>query len=173
MRTSTQLCRPEWFLKHLCHTQIHTGASKITQSWCSWRWSSCSFEICWSLFISVIATESHLAPKSSQPLNFLIERMLYPPQVCKTLGKLMLMAINKCNQVTSECSQALTQNIFQIKSCDTDKGHLPEINIWKQTPECSRLTLVTMLFTFTTSNICNNWALFYPMCDTRKETWTI
>lgn len=96
--------------------------------------------------------------------------MLSPSQVRKTLGKLLLMAINKCNQVTSERSQALTQNIFQIKSCDTDKGHLPEINIWKQTPECSRLTLVTMIFTFPTSNICNNGALFYPACDTRKKT---
>lgn len=74
--------------------------------------------------------------------------MPHPSQGCKTLSKLVAMAINKCNQSTSEHFQALTQNIFQIKSYNTDKGHLPEINIWKQTPECSGLTLVTMVFTF-------------------------
>lgn len=123
-----------------------------------WKCSSCNFEICWSLFILWVPT----GPQLIRAPQFLRGRMLYPSQVCKTWGKLMLVATNKCNQVTSERSQALTQNISQIKPCDTDKGHLPEINIWKQTPECSRLTLVTMIFTFTTSNICNNTALFYP-----------
>lgn len=82
---------------------------------------------------------------------------------CETPSKLMVMAINKCHQTTSEHFQALTQNIFQIKSYNADKGHLPGINIWKRTPECSRLTLVTMVFTFIKSNICNNRALFYAM----------
>ena len=96
--------------------------------------------------------------------------MPHPSRVCKTLSKLTVMAINECSQTTSERFQALTQNIFQIKSYSTDKGHLPEINIWKQTPECSRLTLVTMVFTLIKSNICNNRALFYAMHDTCKET---
>lgn len=96
--------------------------------------------------------------------------MPHPSQGCKTLSKLVAMAINKCNQSTSEHFQALTQNIFQIKSYNADKGHLPEINIWKQTPECSGLTLVTMVFTFIKSNICNNRALFYAMHKARKET---
>lgn len=167
MRTRIQLCRPEWLLENLCHTQIHTGASKTTQSWCSW-WSSCSFEICWSLSIFAIATESQLCPKSSQPLNFW-------EKGCSILPRCVRHWANQCwwlltNVTRSPGSQALTQNISQIKSCDTDKGHLPEINIWKQTPECSRLTPVTMIFTFTTSNICNNTALFHPVCDTHRET---
>lgn len=127
----------------------------------------------WALLIPLHLGDCHQVPTGPQiitALKFLRERMPYPSQVCKTLSKLMLMAVNKCNQVSSKHSQALTQNIFQIKSCNTDKGHLPEINIWKQTPECSRLTLVMMIFTFTTSNICNNRPLFYPVCDTHKET---
>lgn len=94
--------------------------------------------------------------------------MPHPLWVCKMLSKLMVMAAKRCNQTTGEHFQASTQNIFQIKPYNTDKGHLPEINIWKQTPECSRLTVVTMVFTFIKSNICNNGALFYARRDTRK-----
>lgn len=95
--------------------------------------------------------------------------MPHPSRVCSTLRKPMVMAINERNQTTSERFQAPTQNVFQIKSYNADnKGHLPEINIWKQTPECSRLTLVMMVFTFIKSNTCNNRALFYAMPDTHK-----
>lgn len=71
---------------------------------------------------------------------------------------------------TSERLQALLQTIFPTKSYSADKGHSPEINIWKQTPEHSRLTLVTTVFTFIKSNICTHRTLFCATHDTCEET---
>lgn len=158
------------FFNYPHHAETHTGVSRFAQRWCPRSRHPVALRSANSPFTSAFATESQLVPKSSQTLNFLRERMPCPSQVCKTLGKLLVAAIDKHNQTTSEHFQALTQNIFQTKSYNADKGHLPEINIWKQTPECSRLTLVTMVFTFIKSNICNNRALFYAMRDTRRET---
>lgn len=36
-----------------------------------------------------------------------------------------------------------------------------------------KINMVTMVFTFIKSNICNNWTLFCAAHDIHEEIWTI
>lgn len=76
----------------------------------------------------------------------------------------MVMVGCKRNQLPSECLQALIHNIFQINSYSTDKGNLPEINVWKK-----KINTVTMVFTFIKGNICNNRTLFCAVHSIHEE----